>query len=74
MKRRNFLTASLLGIIGSNALNLHASEKPLNNRSLRYIQSKFKSRKLFAKKTLISILTTLVARIIPFVFTLFIHH
>lgn len=37
MKRRNFLTASLLGILGANALNLQANEKKTNKRSLRFV-------------------------------------
>jgi 3',5'-cyclic AMP phosphodiesterase CpdA len=37
MKRRNFLTTSLLGFLGTSALKLQANEKTSNNRSLRFV-------------------------------------
>lgn len=37
MKRRNFLTTSLIGLLGTSALNLRASEKKGNKRSLRFV-------------------------------------
>jgi len=37
MKRRNFLTTSLFGLLGSSVLNLHASERKPNKRSLRFV-------------------------------------
>jgi 3',5'-cyclic-AMP phosphodiesterase len=37
MKRRNFLTTSLIGLLGTSALTLRASEKRGNKRSLRLV-------------------------------------
>jgi Icc protein len=37
MKRRNFLTTSFIGLLGSSALNLQASECNTNKRSLRFV-------------------------------------
>ncbi len=37
MKRRNFLTTSLIGLLGTGALNLHANERKTNKRSLRFV-------------------------------------
>lgn len=37
MKRRNFLTTSLIGILGTSALNLRANERKTNKRYLRFV-------------------------------------
>lgn len=37
MKRRNFLATTFTGLLGANALSLHAIEKKPNNRVLRFI-------------------------------------
>ncbi|MDP3434638.1 MAG: metallophosphoesterase, partial [Bacteroidota bacterium] len=37
MKRRNFLTTSFIGLMGASALDLMASEKKTNKRSLRFV-------------------------------------
>jgi 3',5'-cyclic-AMP phosphodiesterase len=37
MKRRNFLSTSLIGFLGTSALSLQASERKTNKRSLRFV-------------------------------------
>ena len=37
MKRRNFLTTSFIGLLGTGTLNLQASERKTNKRSLRFV-------------------------------------
>ena len=37
MKRRNFLTTSFIGLLGTGTLNLQASERKANKRSLRFV-------------------------------------
>ena len=37
MKRRNFLSTSLIGLLGTSTLNLQANEKKTNTRSLRFV-------------------------------------
>jgi Icc protein len=37
MKRRNFLSTSLVGIMGASTLNLQANDKKINSRSLRFV-------------------------------------
>jgi 3',5'-cyclic AMP phosphodiesterase CpdA len=37
MKRRNFLTTSLIGLLGTSKLNVIASERKANKRSLRFV-------------------------------------
>jgi hypothetical protein len=38
MKRRNFLTTTLTVLLVASAMNLHASERKTNMRSLRFVQ------------------------------------